>query len=407
MMDKPLAIKMQPEKIKDVLGQEHLLGDNKVLSNLVKNKKLFSLILYGPPGVGKTSIANALVNDLDIRARFLNAVVNNKEDIMTVVREAKFYDGIVLVMDEIHRLNKDKQDILLPELESGAVTLIGLTTSNPYHSINPAIRSRVQIFELKQLTDKDILKGLKRAVKHPNLDEIQVSDKELEYIVNYSSGDLRASYNLLEIAYYTASDKKITIEHLREISNKPVQIADKDGDGHYDLLSAFQKSIRGSDVDASLHYLARLLEFGDFDSIYRRMTVIAYEDIGLANPGIGPKIRACIESCELVGMPEARIPLAVMIIEMALSPKSNTAYNALDKAITDVQTGRSDPIPETIKNSSKIYKYPHDYPGNFVKQQYLPNNLENKKYYIPKDSGYEINIKKVYEAINKQKKETK
>lgn len=402
-MDKPLAIKMQPVSLKDVLGQEHLIGSGKVLSNLVKNKKLFSMILYGTPGIGKTSIAVAVTNDLGFRVRFLNAVVNKKEDIDTVIRKAKLYEGIVLVMDEIHRLNKDKQDILLPALENGLITMIGLTTSNPYHSINPAIRSRVQIFELQALSNKDVLKGLKKASKHPDLDGISIGGKELDYIVNLSSGDLRAAYNLLEIAYYTSSDKKISLEHISEINNKPMQIADKGGDGHYDLLSAFQKSIRGSDVDASLHYLARLIEYGDFDSIYRRMSVIAYEDIGLANPGIGPKLRAAIETSELIGMPESKIPLGVIVTEMALSPKSNSAYLAIAKAIEDVQSGRCDPIPPTIKISSKIYKYPHDYPGNFVIQQYLPNNLLNKKYYIPKDSGYEVNIKKVYEALEKER----
>lgn len=403
-MDKPLAIKMQPKLLKEVIGQEHLVGKDKVLSNLVKNKKLFSMILYGPPGTGKTSIANAIASDLEIRVRFLNAVVNNKADIDLVIREAKLHEGMVLVMDEIHRLNKDKQDILLPCLETGLITLIGLTTSNPYHSINPAIRSRVQIFELKHLSDKEILTGLKRAIKHPDLDKIEISDKELKYIVSMSSGDLRAAYNLLEISYYTSKDKKISLEHLIKISDRPMQISDKDGDAHYDLLSAFQKSLRGSDVDASLHYLGRLIEYGDFDSIFRRLSVIAYEDIGLANPSIGPKLRAVIDSCELIGMPEARIPLANIIIEMALSPKSNSAYLALDDAINDIRTGRVDPIPATIKQNTKTYKYPFDYPNNFVVQQYLPDNLLNKKYYKPKASGYEINLKKVHEALEKEKK---
>lgn len=403
-MDKPLAIKMQPKLLKEIIGQEHLVGKDKVLSNLVKNKKLFSMILYGPPGTGKTSIANAIAKDLDVRVRFLNAVVNNKADIDIVIREAKLHEGMVLVMDEIHRLNKDKQDILLPCLESGLITLIGLTTSNPYHSINPAIRSRVQIFELKPLSDKEILKGLKRVLKHPDLDKIDIADKELKYIVSMSSGDLRAAYNLLEISYYTSKDKKITLEHIMQISDRPMQISDKDGDAHYDLLSAFQKSLRGSDVDASIHYLGRLIEYGDFDSIFRRLSVIVYEDIGLANPSLGPKLRAVIESCELVGMPESRIPLANIVIEMALSPKSNTAYLALDQATQDIRTGRVDPIPATIKQNTKTYKYPFDYPNNFVVQQYLPDNLLNKKYYKPKSSGYEANLKKVYDALEKKKK---
>ena len=405
-MDKPLALKLAPASLKDVYGQKHLVGKNKILSNMVKNKKIFSMILYGPPGVGKTSIARAMVEDLQIRYRFLNATINNKKDFDTVVEEAKLYDGIVLIMDEIHRLNKDKQDLLLPNLESGLITLIGMTTSNPYHKINPAIRSRCQIFEIKSLEKEDIIEALKKACKSEYLKDIKIDKKSIEYIATLANNDLRFAYNLLEVAYSTTDDKNITIEHIKQINSKPVFISDKNEDGHYDLLSAFQKSIRGSDVDASLHYLARLIEIGDLDSIYRRMSVIAYEDIGLANPGIGPKVMAAIHASELVGLPEARIPLGTIVTEMALSPKSNTAHIALDKALEDLESGRCGDIPETIKISSRIYKYPHDYPNNFVKQQYLPDNLKNKKYYIPKDSGYESNIKKIYEKLEKLKNVT-
>lgn len=386
-MDKPLALKMAPNSIKDIVGQKHLLGEGKILNNLLKNKKLFSMILYGPPGIGKTSIATALVKDLGVRYRFLNATINNKKDFDVVVEEAKMYDGIVLIMDEIHRLNKDKQDLLLPQLESGLITLIGMTTSNPYFKINPAIRSRCHIFELKSLETEDIIEGLKKAIKHEDLKYIKIGKKEIEYIAKLSGNDLRYAYNLLELAYYSTEDHKITLDILKEINSKPVFISDHDESGHYDLLSAFQKSIRGSDVNASLHYLARLIATGDLDSIYRRMSVIAYEDIGLANPDIGPRVRAAIEAAELVGLPEARIPLGEIIIEMALSPKSNSAHLALDQAISDVETGRCDDIPDTIKIHSTIYKYPHDYPNHFVNQQYLPNNLLNKKYYKPQDSS--------------------
>ena len=405
-MDKPLALKMAPNSIKDVVGQKHLLDDGKILNNLLKNKKLFSMILYGPPGVGKTSIAKALVNDLDVRYRFLNATINNKKDFDVVVEEAKMYGGIVLIMDEIHRLNKDKQDLLLPQLESGLITLIGMTTSNPYHKINPAIRSRCHIFELKSLDTDDIIEGLKKACKHPDIKDIKITKKELTYIAKLASNDLRYAYNLLELAYYSTNDHKVTLDLLKEINSKPVFISDKDEDGHYDLLSAFQKSIRGSDVNASLHYLARLIESGDLDSIYRRMSVIAYEDIGLANPDIGPRVMAAISASELVGLPEARIPLGEIVIEMALSPKSNSAHLALDKALEDVETGRCGDVPDTIKIHSTIYKYPHDYPNHFVNQQYLPDNLINKKYYKPQDSSQNERIlKQIDEKLDKLRSE--
>lgn len=405
-MDKPLALKLAPKSLKDVYGQSHLIGDNKIISNMVNNKKIFSMILYGKPGIGKTSIANAIVNELGLRYRFLNATINNKKDLDIVIEEAKIYDGIILIMDEIHRLNKDKQDILLPQLESGLITLIGLTTSNPYHSINPAIRSRCQLFELKDLESKDIVKALNMAVKSEYLEGIKIDEDAINYIASLSGNDLRFAYNLLEVAYSTSSNKTINIDQIKEINNKPVFIHDKNEDGYYDVLSAFQKSIRGSDVDASLHYLARLIAAGDLDSIYRRMSVIAYEDIGLANPSIGPKVMAAIQAAELVGLPEARIPLGTIVTEMALSPKSNTAHIALDKALEDVETGRAGAVPSHIKTNSNDYKYPHDYPNAYVVQQYLPDNLKNKKYYIPKDKGYEQNIKYVYDKLENIKKNT-
>lgn len=403
-MDKPLAIKLAPNSLSEVIGQKHLIGKDKILTNLVKNKKLFSMILYGKPGIGKTSIANALVKDLNVRYRFLNATINTKKDLDVVIEEAKLYDGIVLIMDEIHRLNKDKQDILLPQLESGLITLIGMTTSNPYHAINPAIRSRCQLFELQELETEDIIEGLKRAIKHPDLAGIDIDDKSINLIAKLAGNDLRYAYNLLEISYYATDNKKITEEKIRTINNKPVFFSDKNGDGHYDLLSAFQKSIRGSDVDAALHYLGRLIIEGDLDSIYRRMSVIAYEDIGLANPAIGPRVDAAINAAERVGLPEARIPLGTIVAEMALSPKSNTAHIALDKAIEDIENGNVGNVPNHIKTSSTEYKYPHDYKGAYVVQQYLPDKLKNKKYYVPKDIGYEKQIKEIYTRLEQLKR---
>ena len=406
-MDKPLALKLAPVSMDDIVGQRHLIGKDKILTNLVKNKKLFSMILYGKPGIGKTSIANAMVHDLGVRYRFLNATVNTKKDMDIVIEEAKMYDGLVLIMDEIHRLNKDKQDILLPQLESGLITLIGMTTSNPYHAINPAIRSRCQLFELKELEYEDIMTGLNRAIKHPDLKGISISNECLSLIAKLSGNDLRYAYNLLEISYYASEDKVITEDKIRLINNKPVFFSDKNGDGHYDVLSGFQKSIRGSDVNASLHYLGRLIYEGDLDSIYRRMSVIAYEDIGLANPAIGPRVDAAINAAERVGLPEARIPLAEIVVEMALSPKSNTAHVALDEALDDIYKGNVGSIPNHIKTNSPLYKYPHDYKGSYVVQQYLPDRIKNKEYYNPKSIGYEVNFKQVYDRLKKINKETK
>lgn len=405
-MISPLALKLAPQSISEVIGQQHLLGKGKILSNLIENKRIFSMILYGRPGIGKTSIAKAMMNDLGVRYRFLNATTSNKKDFDVVLEEAKMYDGIVLIIDEIHRMNKDKQDLLLPQLENGLITLVGLTTSNPFHAINPAIRSRCQLFELKELTNEDICLGLARAIKHPDLEGIEIDEETIHYIADLSGNDLRYAYNLLEVAFYSTKDKKVTLEHVKSINNKPAFFHDKNSDGYYDVLSAFQKSIRGSDVDAALHYLARLIVAGDLDSICRRLSVIAYEDIGLANPGIGPKVMAAIEAAQLVGLPEARIPLGTIVIEMALSPKSNTAHLALDQAIADVETGRSGPIPSYLRGGgTKEYKYPHDYPNSYIYQQYLPDNLKRKKYYHPKkESKFETSLAVIDQKIAEIKK---
>ena len=396
----PLAHILRPTKLDDIVRQKHLIGEDKILTNLVKNKKLFSMILYGKPGIGKTSIATAIVNELGYKYILLNAVINNKKDFDEAINEAKYNNEYIIIMDEIHRLNKDKQDLLLPYLENGLITLIGMTTSNPYHKINPAIRSRCQIFELKELNDEDIKEALEKGISY--LEDIQIDDEAINYIVKLSGGDLRFAYNLLEVSYYSSSDKIVNIEHIKKINSKPVFFHDKNEDGHYDVLSAFQKSIRGSDVNASLHYLARLIEAEDLDSIYRRMTVIAYEDIGLANPSMGPKVDACINACERLGLPEARIPLATVVVELALSPKSNSAHVALDNALLDIRNGNTGNVPNHIKTNSKDYKYPHDYPNAFVKQQYLPDKIKNRKYYVPKTtSKYETTLKNIYDKLNK------
>ena len=402
-MDKPLALQERPKSLTDVVGQKHLIGNNKILTNMVKNKKLFSMILYGNPGTGKTSIANAIVNDINCNYRFLNATLNNKKDFDVVIEEAKMLDGLVLIMDEIHRLNKDKQDLLLPCLESGLITLIGLTTSNPYHKINPAIRSRCQIFKLEPLTKDDILAGLKKALLNDEIKNIKIDESTLKYIADISGGDLRFALNLLEVSYYTHKNHKVDIKDIQNINNKPNFFHDKNEDGHYDVLSGLQKSIRGSDVDAALHYLARLLKAEDLDSIYRRLSVICYEDIGLANPSLGPKLNAAVNLSELVGLPEARIILSNIVIEMSLSPKSNSAILAIDKALNDLNQDIGD-MPSYLKSPYKDYKYPHNYKNSYIKQQYLPNNIKNNKYYFPKESSsYEKSLKSVKEKLDKLK----
>ncbi len=400
----PLAIKMRPSNIDEVIGQKHLLGENKILRNLVKNQKLFSMILYGKPGIGKTTVALALIGSLNLRYRLLNATINNKKDFDVIIEEAKMYGNMVVVMDEIHRLNKDKQDLLLPYLESGLITLIGMTTSNPYHKINPAIRSRCQIFELKELTADDINKAIHKVVEKNVLENLKIDEDSINLISRLSSGDLRSAYNLLEVAYYSTSDFNITVDVIKNINSKPVFFHDQNEDGYYDAISAFQKSIRGSDVNASLHYLARLIEAEDLDIIYRRMTVIAYEDIGLANPMMGVKVDAAINACERLGLPEAQIILANIVIELALSPKSNSAYLAVDSALNDIRLGNTGNVPNHIKTNSSDYLYPHNYPNHFVKQQYLPDNLKGKKYYFPNNNANEKKLKEIMTKLEELSK---
>lgn len=392
-----LQNKLRPNKLSDILGQTHLIGKDKVLTNLIKNKRIFNMILYGQSGIGKTTIALALVNELGERYRMLNATINSKKDFEIAIEEAKMYGHMILIVDEIHRMNKDKQDILLSYLENGTVILIGLTSLNPYHVVNPAIRSRCQLLELKALTSKDIEKGIKKVKEI--LTDIEIDQKTIKYISEISNGDIRFAYNLIEFAYY-GYNKKITIENIKQSSSSSNFFTDKNDEGHYDMLSAFQKSIRGSDVDAALHYLARLIESGDYESIYRRMLVIAYEDIGLANPMMGTKVLSAIEACERIGFPEIIKPLSCAVIDMALSPKSNSADIALTTALEDVRSGNIGRIPQNIKTNSPTYLYPHNYPNYWVKQQYMPNELLGRKYYTPRKNKYE---KELYEFNQKIK----
>ncbi|MBE4908095.1 replication-associated recombination protein A [Bacillus luteolus] len=419
MIQKPLAYRMRPTKIEEIIGQQHLVGEGKIIHRMVKAKHLSSMILYGPPGIGKTSIATAIAGSTKSAFRSLNAVTNNKKDMEIVVAEAKMSGKVILLLDEVHRLDKAKQDFLLPHLENGLITLIGATTSNPYHAINPAIRSRCQIFELKPLTPEDIETALLRALNDEergfgNL-PIDLTTEALSHIANSCGGDVRSALSALELCVLSTDENIdgkifINLEVAEECMQNKSFVHDKDGDAHYDVLSAFQKSIRGSDVNAALHYLARLIVAGDLVSISRRLLIIAYEDIGLANPQAGQRALAAIEVAERVGFPEARIPLANIVIELCLSPKSNSAYKALDEAIQDIQTGFTGEVPDHLKDAhykgaAKLgrgidYKYPHDYENGWVKQQYLPDRLKHRNYFKPKQTGkFEQALAQLYEKL--------
>ena len=400
-MEELLAIKLRPKKLSDIIGQKHLVGKDKVISNLVKNKKIFSMILYGKPGIGKTSLANAIVGELNTKYRMLNAATNNKKDFDTVIEESKLYHGLILIVDEIHRMNKDKQDILLPVIESGEIILIGITSSNPYHSINPAIRSRCQLYELTPLDKSDMLDATKRVISSNLLPDLTIDSDAIDYLISLSKSDLRYLYNLIEVAYYGTADHHISENIITDITNKPNIYHDKNQDGYYDLLSAFQKSIRGSDVHASLYYLARLILGGELDAICRRLSVIVYEDIGLANPTLGPIVYSAIQSALLLGLPEARIPLSSVVIQLALSPKSNSAEAAIDNAINLINTKDTGNVPEHIKTTSPNYKYPHNYKYSYVSQQYLPDNIKDVKIYHPRDNENERTLKEIMNKLEK------
>lgn len=391
-----LANKLRPTSLNEVVGQKHLIGENKILNNLVKNNKIFNMIFYGKSGIGKTTIALALMNELKINYRILNATINSKKDFEVVFEESKMYDDLVLIVDEIHRMNKDKQDLLLSFIESGQIILIGLTSSNPYHSINPAIRSRCQLIELKELSEEDIINALDK-VKNVYSD-IVLTDEIKSYIARLSAGDLRYAYNLIEFCY-NSFGSSFTIENIKEISSRTNIFYDKNEDGYYDVISAFQKSVRGSDVDASVHYLVRLIDAGDFDILYRRMLVIAYEDIGLANPTLQTKVLTAIESAERLGLPELYKPLTQAVIEMALSPKSNKIEQTYQAAINDLRKNNVGRVPEHIRTTSPNYKYPHIYKNHYVKQQYLPDNIKTSKYYFPGDNKYEQAMSQYNEKI--------
>lgn len=418
MINEPLASRMRPNNIDEIISQEHLVGPRGIIRRMVETKRLSSMIFYGPPGIGKTSIAKAISGSTQFKFRQLNAVTNTKKDMQLIVEEAKMSGQVILLLDEIHRLDKAKQDFLLPHLENGKIVLIGATTSNPYHAINPAIRSRAQIFELYTLEDDEVRVSLDRAIHDTERGLASynpvVDEDAMTYFTTQSQGDVRSALNALELAVLSSEveneTRHITLKDAKDCLQKGAFVSDKDGDMHYDVMSAFQKSIRGSDVNAALHYLARLIEAGDLPTIARRLLVISFEDIGLASPGAGQRTLAAIESAERLGFPEARIPLSQAVIELCLSPKSNSGISAIDAALSDIRKGHVGQIPDHLKDGHYTgakelghaigYKYPHSYDSGFVPQQYLPDKLKNKIYYEPKTtSKSEQQFKSIYDNI--------
>ena len=385
-MNKPLAFEVRPETIDDIIGQKHLLGDNQALRNMVENKHIQSMIFFGPPGTGKTTVAMSIANALGRPFRLFNAVSDNKKKLDQLFVEAEMSSGLVVIIDEVHRMNKGIQDALLPHVESGLITMIGATTANPYFSINPAIRSRVHLFEFLPLSDEDIYEVLTRALSIIN--HKTVEHEALEHIAKSSNGDARFALNALDLLLNATQETNLTLAHLQKLSLSLNISMDKNSDHYYDTLSGFQKSIRGSDVNASLYYLAKLIEVGDMDSLERRLLVIAYEDIGLANPAVCARVVQACEAARKVGFPEASIILSNAVIECALSPKSKSAQHAIDRAQQAI-TKQPHQTPKYLRlNAVGIEPedmYDYDRPDLWHKIQYLPSTLKNAQFYQPEN----------------------
>lgn len=407
-MNAPLAYRVRPHTLDDIIGQKHLVGEDGFLRHLVESNTLVSMIFYGPPGSGKTTLAEAFSRSMDAHLIKLNAVTSNKKEMEAAIEESRLFPHPIIIMDEVHRLSKDKQDLLLPFIESGTIYLIGATTANPYIAINPAIRSRCHLLEVKPLTQKEIMEGIHRVIELPNgLNNMHsFSDEAVSTIARLASGDMRFAMNLVEVA--TLGSKKMHIEKsdIDAITKIPNYLMDQDENGHYDAVSALQKSIRGSDVDAALYYLARLCAAGDLESIERRLLVTAYEDIGLANPQAVTRCATALESARKVGFPEAIIPLGFTVCDLALSPKSRASCDAMHKAM-DVATSSPLDVMDYLKltpvNVQEEDKYPYDRPDIWEKIQYLPELIKNMQFYEPSDhSSYERALNENYRRLKKQ-----
>lgn len=419
-MNIPFSEIIRPSNIDDVVGQSHIIGKGKLINRIIETGKATNLILYGPPGTGKTTVSSIIAKNSDMTKYKLNATYSNTQDIRNITDAMHGLDGIngVLVeLDEIQNFNKKQQQLFLEHIERGKMVLIACTTDNPYHHVYGSLLSRCTVLKFFPLKDSDIKQGVLNALNKLEIAgyKIKIEDKEILSIVNFSGGDLRKALNILGTAVNLYSDKNKVLDInenlLSEVSGEKIIAYDLNGDEHYDLLSAFQKSIRGSDPDAALHYLARLLAAGDLISPCRRLSVIASEDVGLAYPQAASIVFSCIKSAEYLGLPEARLPLAEAVILLATSPKSNSVITAIDSAMQDLNNFSSYEIPDFLKdahysgakklNHGTSYKYPHDYPMSYVKQNYMPKTLKNRKYYTPKENKMENAIKNHMENLKK------
>ncbi len=422
-MNSPLADRLRPKKIEEVGGQKHLLSEGKVLRRIIDSGEIPNLIFYGPSGVGKTTVANIIAENCGKKLYHLNATTASTADIKEIINSIGTLDsqgGILLYLDEIQYFNKKQQQILLSYIENGDITLIASTTENPYFYVYNAILSRSTVFEFKTLSAEDILEILNRAIAilaEEKGKQIKISDEAKGKIATAASGDVRRSLNMLELSVLTAEvgDEIIISDEITEeiLASNAVRY-DREGDEHYDIISAYQKSMRGSDPDAAIYYLGRLLAAGDLPSACRRLLVCANEDVGLAYPQIIPIVKAAVDTAMMVGLPEARLPLANAVILVAISPKSVSGHDAINAAMQDIELGVGGDIPRQLQNKhfdgedaavkGQNYKYPHAFPGHYVNQQYLPDNIKDKKYYIYGDNKTEFKFKEYWDNIKKNSK---
>lgn len=411
---KPLAERMRPNSLNDFIGQKHIIGKGKPLYNLIINKKIPNCILYGPPGTGKTTLANIMANYVDKKFYKLNATTASVKDIQDIVSELDTllgYNGVVIYIDELQHFSKKQQQSLLEFIENGKITLIGSTTENPYFVLHKAIISRCNIFQFQPLKREEIMEGIIKAIKRAKEKELNIeyTEEAISYIAEISQGDYRKAYNILELAINSqlSSTINLSVEYIESLGQSHIR-SDSSGDEYYNLLSAFQKSIRGSDPDAAVHYLARLIKGGNLQAIIRRISVIAAEDIGLAYPNALSVVNSGIELALKTGLPEAQIILSELTIFLATLPKSNSAYLAISSAISDLENINVGDVPNHLRDAHYSgaknlgvsgYKYPHDYSNNYVKQEYMPKELSSKKYYIPQNNKFEENIKNYWANI--------
>lgn len=422
-MNKPLADRIRPTELDDVVGQKHLLGEGKALRRLIEAGDIPNLIFYGPSGVGKTTVASIIASKTKRSLRRLNGTTASTQDIKDIVNELDTFsapNGILLYLDEIQYFNKRQQQSLLEYIENGKITLIASTTENPYFYIYPAILSRSTVFEFKSVEPDEVIPAIKRGF-NILADEYQVKldiEKDVfKRIASGCGGDVRKSLNSVENCFFATptvdGEKNITTSLAKEFVQKSAVRYDRDSDEHYDIISAYQKSMRGSDPNAALHYLARLLQSGDLPSACRRLVVCACEDVGLAYPQIIPIVKSAVDIAMMVGLPEARIPLADAVILVATAPKSNSGEAAIDKAMADVQSGNYGPIPRRLQNKhfdgedaeekGQFYVYPHDYENHWVYQQYLPDRIKNKKYYEFGPNKNEQAFKSYWDRVKNKK----